>query len=250
MKRKTAFTIIELLISIMIIGILSSIGYKQYTKAIMKANAAALVSQLKSLEAGMAKYYSDTGSMPSKLKYLFTPADSLDAEGIDLFGLLESTPDEEIADYWGGPYIENEEITTLASNDCAGTVINFETLLGSTDDNCIKSKLGLNICIGAKITSGGYVDNSSGTPTDSTASGGSDGDYNVFIITGLDNEMAKEIYKTLNHKKPKKDNSYGILDNSGDEKIGITLPSSYSLGKGCLIYKYYNSSLRAGTIAP
>ena len=243
MKRKTAFTIIELLISIMIIGILSSIGYKQYTKAIMKANAAALVSQLKSLESGMAKYYSDTGSMPVTPKFLFTSPDSVtDLNEIDLFGSIESNPDGEIADYWGGPYIENEQMTSVVSDTCGGGSIAFAPMTGATTtNNCIKSKLGGSICIGAKISNGGYIDSSG---TQATKTGGTTGDYNVFVITGLDNEMAKEVYKTLNHKKPKLDNAYGILDNAGDEKIGITSPTSYAAGSGCLIYKYYGSNLR------
>jgi prepilin-type N-terminal cleavage/methylation domain-containing protein len=64
---KTGFTVIELLISIVIIGILSSIGYKQYTSAIDKAKAKKVIEMIKKTDSVIAEYYSLHGQNPTAL---------------------------------------------------------------------------------------------------------------------------------------------------------------------------------------
>ena len=244
-KIKQGFTIIELLISIMIIGILGGIGYKQYTKAIMKANATATLSQLQQLEAGMAKYYADTGTMPTSLVFLFEapkatvdiPADSgggtvsfTDEDG-DLFGDLDSTPLplDEIANYWGGPYIEKMQFanagTALLSSTipCTGSgdIGELGTKFGT--NVCVKSKLGGNICVGASAAGVDY--------------------HNVFLLTGLDVNMAEIMFKVANKKKLKS-NFQEVIDGSSEDKFGIGKGSDYAPGTGCAIYRYYQNQLK------
>jgi prepilin-type N-terminal cleavage/methylation domain-containing protein len=58
---KKGFTIIELLISISIIGILASLGYKSYTSAITSANVSKSVNEIKKIEKAISSAYGKTG---------------------------------------------------------------------------------------------------------------------------------------------------------------------------------------------
>ncbi len=64
MPRRTGFTLIELLVVIAIIGLLSSVILASLNTARSKANDAARISDVKSLETALEMYYNDHGTYP------------------------------------------------------------------------------------------------------------------------------------------------------------------------------------------
>jgi len=229
MKKRSAFTIVELLVSIMIIGILSSLGYQQYTKAILKANAAGQISQFKSLEAAMAKYYADTGTMPTDLSYLFeSPKDVTEPTLIDVFGFVDGSAELKVKDYWGGPYMEKISVGTDANGtfvpytdtmNCAGIL----TKSPSTTAKCVKAKLGGKICVGSRIDGGNYL--------------------NVFILDKINVDMVKEIF-TMANGKAVLENGKNVADFNTSDKLGIGSSSDYATENGCIVWRFYDSALK------
>ena len=72
MNKKYGFTLIELLTVVVILGILTSIALPQYRKAIQRAEAANMLSSLKTVFDSAKRYYSSSGTWPSTLSGLDT----------------------------------------------------------------------------------------------------------------------------------------------------------------------------------
>ncbi|MDK2899180.1 MAG: hypothetical protein PWQ10_367, partial [Patescibacteria group bacterium] len=66
-KTSPAFTIVELLIVIVIIGILAAITLVSYTGITSKANIATVQSDLSNASKKLAMYYAEHGTYPTSL---------------------------------------------------------------------------------------------------------------------------------------------------------------------------------------
>ncbi len=64
MTKSKAFTLIELLIVVAIIGILAAIAVPNFLQAQIRAKVAKAVSNMRSVETGLEMYYLDKGSYP------------------------------------------------------------------------------------------------------------------------------------------------------------------------------------------
>ena len=69
-KTKTGFTLIEMLVVVLIIGILAAIAVPQYQKAVAKSKASQLLTAVKSLYDAQKAYYLQNGQYAETLKEL------------------------------------------------------------------------------------------------------------------------------------------------------------------------------------
>lgn len=68
--RIRAFTLVELLVSLAIVGLLLSVAVPRYFKALQKSRETVLVENLHGLRASIQKFYSDRGRYPTTLTEL------------------------------------------------------------------------------------------------------------------------------------------------------------------------------------
>ena len=66
MKNKLGFTLLELLVVVLVIGILAAIALPQYKFAVAKSKYATLKNITKSLKESVDRYYLATGEYPTK----------------------------------------------------------------------------------------------------------------------------------------------------------------------------------------
>ncbi len=69
-KNKKAFTLVELLVVVLIIGILAAIAVPQYSKAVAKSELAQIISLTKSVKQAQQRYYMQTGQYANNLSQL------------------------------------------------------------------------------------------------------------------------------------------------------------------------------------
>jgi general secretion pathway protein G len=81
-RRQRAFTLIEILLIVALLGILGAVAYPSYASHVKKARVQAAVNDMRMIEAGMERYFSDHYAYPATLDEVRT-------------GLL---------DPWGRPY--------------------------------------------------------------------------------------------------------------------------------------------------
>jgi type IV pilus assembly protein PilE len=62
MKRQAGFTLIELMIVVLIIGILSTFAYPMYTQQVLGAGRADGIASLMELSQSMERYYTERGT--------------------------------------------------------------------------------------------------------------------------------------------------------------------------------------------
>lgn len=90
-KRKgRGFTLVELLIVIVIIGILAGSLLLVMGSGTDKANATKIVSDMRTLKAAALMYYADEGDWP--------PAEKIESAD-DIVGYLDRTPSSELGEY-------------------------------------------------------------------------------------------------------------------------------------------------------
>ena len=70
MKNKLGFTLLELLVVVLIIGILAAIALPQYRKAVAKSELAQLVNVVKTISHAHERYYLTYGSYTNKISNL------------------------------------------------------------------------------------------------------------------------------------------------------------------------------------
>ncbi len=71
------FTLIEVLVVVLIIGILAAIALPQYQKAVLKTRFAEMQTMVRTLDTAMASYYLEHGDYPHALNELEINFDSL-----------------------------------------------------------------------------------------------------------------------------------------------------------------------------
>ncbi len=84
-KRRKAFTLIELMVVIAIIGILSAIAVPKFISATGEAKAAKIQADLRTIGSAAELYYSQNGVYPKSLTDLVSEADGK--------GFLRSVPE-------------------------------------------------------------------------------------------------------------------------------------------------------------
>jgi prepilin-type N-terminal cleavage/methylation domain-containing protein len=221
---KKGFTIIELLISISIIGILASLGYKSYTSAITSANATSIQSQLDQIKSGLANYYKDTGSYPTNLTYLIS---NPSGTGFDSLSLASgTTEDDGVKDYWSGPYI-------------SGMVASIDK------PHCLKSVINGNVCLGVESTWTGDKAHTELTSESNGNDSTKDTYYNVLIVDKVEMPLAKKVYELYNGVSPQTsvvddENWKEIAKGSAtslDKYIGLSSIANFSKNKS-FIFRY------------
>ncbi len=67
---KSGFTLLELLVAVLIIGILAAIALPQYRKSVAKAELAQIVMATKSIKSASERYYLVNGEYPNNINNL------------------------------------------------------------------------------------------------------------------------------------------------------------------------------------
>jgi prepilin-type N-terminal cleavage/methylation domain-containing protein len=251
---KQGFSLVELLLVITIMGILGTIGYQFGAKAMAKARAADLESQLQQIKVGLAKYYKDMGTFPYYLDYLIKKPGADDKKGWDAFTVATTgnagDDDTALKDYWGGPYVDGMKMSPDV-------------------EHCLLNKLGGGICFGATYNAANSADTDqeifdgtatqrinyafadSGNPTIASgkSSNGYDNTspafYNVLQINSVPKDIAEYMYKDLNggSAPTAKGNlieaSKGESD-GGDSTMFIGIPALKQYSKfNRIVYRYF-----------
>jgi len=246
MKRK-GYNIIELLVVITAIALITAISYKGVNVLLNKIKAQQLISQLKQIKVGLANYYADTGTYPTKLSLLIKKDDTLpkDAAGYDAYDAISvafygpGNADQIIPDYWAGPYVNGM----------------------TTQGDCIKAVVGYEICYGGiydgAFSPNGTADNSSQKITQlykttwasDEATGksvkqlgittGPDQLFHVVSINGIESEMAIKLFEELNKRsidsKGMSLNKYNIINDI--DTIGVGSSANHELTK-TILYRF------------
>jgi hypothetical protein len=220
-----------------------------------KAKAAQLESQLKQIQAGLAKYYKDMGTFPYYLDYLLVKPSADATQGWDAFTVATTgnpgDDDPALKEYWGGPYVDGMKLSPDV-------------------EHCLLSTIGGPICFGAtyngadvnSTTSGELFGDSSptqrinypfagnGNPTipNGKVSNGYDvtstSFYNVLQIGGVPKDIALYIYKDMNGGNNPPPNGNLIEASKGESGgdatmfIGIPQLKKYSVYNR-IIYRYF-----------
>lgn len=120
--KKSAVTLLELLVVVMILGILSSIAVTVYTGHVERARVAACRDIIRQLELAVNRYEVDTGQLPPSSSGLTYAPDDLLYEGnatqgsfgsgylqLALMHSLSGDMHRPLSHRWLGPYIEFDE---------------------------------------------------------------------------------------------------------------------------------------------
>ena len=85
---KKGFTLMELLVVVLIIGILSAVALPQYQKAVLKSKTVQLISLVKSMAESQERYYLENGTYAKNLEDLDISFDSLPLRSATALGRL------------------------------------------------------------------------------------------------------------------------------------------------------------------
>lgn len=72
-NRQAGFTLVELMVVVLIIGLVSTIAIPVFDRALKKSKRTALGASLLELHNGMARYYADNGDFPTLDSETFEP---------------------------------------------------------------------------------------------------------------------------------------------------------------------------------
>jgi general secretion pathway protein G len=91
-RRQDGFTLIELMVVILIIGLLATIVVQNLRSATDKAKRVKAQADIAQIKSGLDRYYLDNGSYPSS------------DQGLN--GLVSAPGSGNVPKDWGGPYLE------------------------------------------------------------------------------------------------------------------------------------------------
>lgn len=120
MKRVRAFTIAELMMVVMIVGIVASIAVPNLMRAGLRGRESALKSDLKLYRSAVEMFRTDTGAYPSQLSDIAVA--SAPASGKDGSGNLKAI----LAADWKGPYVPS-----VASDPVSRVAYNYSVAMGT-----------------------------------------------------------------------------------------------------------------------
>lgn len=120
MKKRTAFSLAELMIVVMIIGIIASIAIPNLIRAGLKGKESALRTDLKLYRAAVEMFRTDTGAYPATIGDLAVT--SAPVAGKDASGNSKSIT----ASDWKGPYV-----TTVDQDPVSRAAFNYSTAAGT-----------------------------------------------------------------------------------------------------------------------
>ncbi|NQT47208.1 MAG: type II secretion system protein [Candidatus Omnitrophica bacterium] len=109
--KKSSFTLIELLIVVIIVGILATVALPQYTKVVNRARGAEAVSNIGTLMRAMAVYYTESSDYPRNAASFDIFATNIGSavaypslNGIGLYATFDETNDDRKWDYGCHPF--------------------------------------------------------------------------------------------------------------------------------------------------
>lgn len=182
----------ELMISMVVIGVLLTVGYSQYTKIVNNAKATQLVDQLKQIEVGLASYYRDTGSYPLDLSLLVTGETSTNVDCYDAR--------HKAIGKGGDTYVKSRHSSK-----------GYVDGMSATDNGCIKGVVGVEICMGAVIDDGsgsltsfdtttnvfnGGLKNACGPSEKSVGNGGTYA-YHLLTVKNIEIDILESVFQNL-----------------------------------------------------
>lgn len=121
-RRKSGFSLLELLIAMMIIAVIATLGVKQYTKYSANARHLKASDQLKLVAEGLDQYYLKHGTYPdfASFEAMVEPTSPLVKENL----IAPNMPGK---DPWGQPY-EGRSTKGTYELKCQGDPTNPEEL--------------------------------------------------------------------------------------------------------------------------
>ncbi len=120
LKRQKAFTLIELMITVGIVGILAGIAYPSYQDSVMKSRRADVKGVLLGLANAMERHFTETNSYKGAAGTTATPADTGTPR-------IYSIPDETAGFY---------TVTLIDPTDTSSYTLSAEPTGAQTNDIC------------------------------------------------------------------------------------------------------------------
>ena len=92
-KKQHGFTLVELMITVVIVGILASVAIPLYQANVTRAKAAEADAALGSIRTALRVSYAENGSYPSAASYVAITTLTIDVDSTDLVGSYFSPSD-------------------------------------------------------------------------------------------------------------------------------------------------------------
>lgn len=232
MKRlRKAFSLLELIVVLTVIGVIATFGYSKFTEVMMESKATQLANQLNKIEVGLNNYYAELGTYPLDVKWLVTSEmDKTNASTKDYDSLslkLNGSEDEDVKNYWSGPYIKDMKTNDDTIQAVFGDKIKVcSEVTGDTLTGASKVPSVIQNCVGKTIE-------------DPTIY------INTILIEGVDAEAVKYIFKAINGRDMTDDekiygNAYDVANGTGNKSDKLGVPARAEFGKGTpyIIYKF------------
>lgn len=232
-KLRKGYNVIELLVVITAISLIAAIGYQGINILLNNIKAEQLLSQLKQIQIGMANYYADTGTYPTRLSALIAKdsngtasPDMYDAVSVAYYGA--GTGDPIISDYWAGPYVNGMD----AQGDCIRSVVGYEICFGATYTGTSASDTKIE-----KLYTNTWDETVGGFSVKQDPS--SLKFFHVLSVSGIESEMAIKIFESVNKRSIDVPDSFmnktNIINNT--DQIGVANPASHEKTKH-IVYRY------------